>query len=150
MTAILRLPSKQHLPTVVLVNLVWNLALLAGSLVLAYRILRGDVTSLRDLGQTVQGFLGIVALSTPAIATLTVFSFPYAWNSFVWPLIIIGEGNEANHVLTLSLIRLSNIADEQPNLVLTGAAVAILPPVIVFIMAQRYFIEGIATSGLKG
>ena len=91
-----------------------------------------------------------VPLSTPAIATLTIFSFLYAWNSFLWPLLIIGEGNEANHVLTLSLIRLSNIAADQPNLVLTGAAVAILPPIIIFILAQKYFIEGIATSGLKG
>jgi ABC-type glycerol-3-phosphate transport system permease component len=91
-----------------------------------------------------------VPLSTPAIATLAIFSFLYAWNSFLWPLVIIGEGNETNHVLTLSLIRLSNIADQQPNLVLTGAAVAILPPVIIFVLAQRYFIEGVATSGLKG
>ncbi|MBZ0278107.1 MAG: carbohydrate ABC transporter permease [Anaerolineae bacterium] len=91
-----------------------------------------------------------VPLSTPAIATLAIFSFLYAWNSFLWPLVIIGEGNAANHVLTLSLIRLSNVADQQPNLALTGAAVAILPPVIVFILAQRYFIEGVATSGLKG
>jgi len=91
-----------------------------------------------------------VPLSTPAIATLTIFSFLYAWNSFLWPLLIIGEGNESNHVLTLSLIRLSNIAADQPNLVLTGAAVAILPPIIIFILAQKYFVEGIATSGLKG
>lgn len=91
-----------------------------------------------------------VPLSRPAVATLGIFSFLYAWNSFLWPLLIIGEGNEPNHVLTLSLIRLSNIASDQPNLVLTGAAVAILPPILIFILAQRYFIEGVATSGLKG
>ncbi len=91
-----------------------------------------------------------VPLSTPAIATQAIFTFLYAWNSFLWPLLIIGEGNEANHVLTLSLIRLANIAADKPNLVMTGAAVAILPPMIVFILAQKYFIEGIATSGLKG
>ncbi|MEQ8676902.1 MAG: carbohydrate ABC transporter permease [Aggregatilineales bacterium] len=91
-----------------------------------------------------------VPLSKPAIATLTIFSFLYAWNSFLWPLLIIGEGNETNHVLTLSLIRLSNIAADRPNLVLTGAAVAIVPPIIIFILAQKYFIEGVSTSGLKG
>lgn len=91
-----------------------------------------------------------IPLSKPAIASLTIFSFLYAWNSFLWPLLIIGEGNESNHVLTLSLIRLSNTFADQPNLVLTGAAVAILPPIIVFILAQKYFIEGVATSGLKG
>ncbi len=91
-----------------------------------------------------------VPLSTPAVATQVIFTFLYAWNSFLWPLLIIGEGNEPNHVLTLSLIRLSNIAADKPNLVMTGAAIAILPPVIVFVLAQKYFIEGIATSGLKG
>lgn len=91
-----------------------------------------------------------VPLSTPAIATLAIFSFLYAWNSFLWPLLIIGEGNTANHVLTLALIRLSNSYADQPNLVLTGAAVAILPPVLIFIFAQRYFIEGVASAGVKG
>lgn len=91
-----------------------------------------------------------VPLSTPAIATLGIFSFLYAWNSFLWPLLIIGEGNEPNHVLTLSMIRLSNIAADKPNLVLTGAAIAIIPPIIVFILAQRYFIEGVTSSAVKG
>lgn len=91
-----------------------------------------------------------VPLSKPALAALTIFSFLYAWNSFLWPLIIIGEGNVDNHVLTLSLIRLNNAAATEPNLALTGAAIAILPPIFIFILAQKYFIEGIATSGLKG
>jgi len=91
-----------------------------------------------------------VPLSRPAIATLAIFSFLYAWNSFLWPLLIIGEGNTSNHVLTLALIRLTNSFADSPNIILTGAAIAILPPVIVFIFAQRYFIEGVATSGLKG
>lgn len=91
-----------------------------------------------------------VPLSRPAIATLAIFSFLYAWNSFLWPLLIINEANTENHVLTLALIQLSNIAADRPNIVLTGAAIAILPPMIVFVLAQRYFIEGVATSGLKG
>jgi multiple sugar transport system permease protein len=53
-------------------------------------------------------------------------------------------------VLTLALIRLSNSYADQPNLVLTGAALAILPPVLIFIFAQRYFIEGVASAGVKG
>jgi multiple sugar transport system permease protein len=91
-----------------------------------------------------------VPLSRPAIATLAIFSFLYAWNSFLWPLLIINEANEANHVLTLALIKLRNIAADRPNIVLTGAAIAIIPPMLVFVLAQRYFIEGIATSGSKG
>lgn len=91
-----------------------------------------------------------IPLSTPAIATHAIFTFLYAWNSFLWPLVIINTGNKDDHVLTLALITLANINADKPNLVMTGAAVMILPPIIVFILAQRYFIEGIATSGLKG
>ncbi|RMF82752.1 MAG: carbohydrate ABC transporter permease [Chloroflexi bacterium] len=91
-----------------------------------------------------------VPLSKPVIATQTIFSFLYAWNSFIWPLLVINTGNEDNHVLTLALITLSNIAADEPNLVMTGAAVAIIPPMIIFVLAQKYFIEGVATSGLKG
>ncbi|MDZ4765804.1 MAG: carbohydrate ABC transporter permease [Chloroflexota bacterium] len=90
-----------------------------------------------------------VPLSGPAIATQTIITFLYAWNSFVWPLVIINEGNTANHVITLSLNQLRNAAASEPNLVLTGAAIAILPPLVLFILAQRYFIEGIASTGLK-
>jgi ABC-type glycerol-3-phosphate transport system permease component len=91
-----------------------------------------------------------VPLSRPAIATLAIFSFLYAWNSFLWPLLAINEANVENHVLTLSLIQLSNVAADRPNIVLTGAAIAILPPMIVFILAQRYFIESVASSAVKG
>jgi len=91
-----------------------------------------------------------VPLSTPAIATQVIFTFLYAWNSFLWPFIIINLGNKQDYVLTLSLIELGNVYRTEPNLVMTGAAVTILPPMIIFILAQKYFIEGIATSGLKG
>ncbi|CAG0997387.1 partial L-arabinose transport system permease protein AraQ, partial [Anaerolineae bacterium] len=91
-----------------------------------------------------------VPLSTPVIATQAIFTFLYAWNSFIWPLVIISTNNKDNHVLTLSLITLSNIHADKPNLVLTGAAVMILPPILVFIFAQKYVVEGITSSGLKG
>ncbi|GAB4526300.1 MAG: hypothetical protein OHK0046_42920 [Anaerolineae bacterium] len=92
----------------------------------------------------------MVPLAKPTIATLAVFSFLYAWNSFLWPLLIIGQGNEASHVLTLSLTRLNSAYDQRPNLIMAGSAIAIVPPMIVFLFAQKYFIEGFATSGLKG
>lgn len=91
-----------------------------------------------------------VPLSRPALATLALFSFISAWNSFLWPLVMIGEAHEANHVLTLALIHLRNIVADQPNVVLAGVAIAITPPIIVFIVAQKYFFEGVAQSSMKG
>lgn len=90
-----------------------------------------------------------VPLSTPAIATLSTFMFLYAWNSFVWPFIVINAGNTDNHVLTLSLQQLGGRAADTPNLIFAAVMIAIAVPVTVFVLAQRYFVENLATSGIK-
>ncbi len=91
-----------------------------------------------------------IPASTPALATLATFSFLYAWNSFFWPLVIINTGNRANHVLTLSLSILRGKAADNANLVMAGAAIAILPPMLIYIFAQRFFVESATSSGIKG
>jgi multiple sugar transport system permease protein len=90
-----------------------------------------------------------VPLSFPPIATLATFSFLYAWNSFFWPLVVINAGNTDNHVLSLSLQILGGRAAESPNLIFAGVTMAVAVPVAVFVAAQRYFVENVATSGLK-
>ncbi|MBL8090112.1 MAG: carbohydrate ABC transporter permease [Anaerolineales bacterium] len=92
----------------------------------------------------------IIPASVPALATQATFTFLYAWNSFIWPLVIINVGNEKNHVLTLALNVLRGRASDTPNLILAGAAIAIIPPLIVFILGQRFFVESVASSGVKG
>ncbi len=92
----------------------------------------------------------IVPASVPALATQATFTFLYAWNSFLWPLVVINVGNEKNHVLTLALNVLRGRAADTPNLILAGAAIAILPPLIVFILGQRFFVESVTSSGVKG
>lgn len=92
----------------------------------------------------------IVPASVPALATQATFTFLYAWNSFLWPLVVINVGNEQNHVLTLALNVLRGRASDTPNLILAGAAIAILPPLIVFIIGQRFFVESVTSSGVKG
>ncbi len=88
--------------------------------------------------------------AAPALATQATFTFLYAWNSFFWPLVIINTGNYSNHVLTLSLNMLRGRAADSPNLVLAGAAISVLPPMILFILGQRFFIESAMSSGVKG
>lgn len=89
-------------------------------------------------------------LSIPAVATLSTFSFLYAWNSFVWPLIIIDSGNTDSSVLALTLSVLGGRGADTPNLVLAGVVIAMVAPIAVFLLAQRYFVENVASSGLKG
>jgi multiple sugar transport system permease protein len=91
-----------------------------------------------------------IPASVPALATQATFTFLYAWNSFFWPLVVINTGNRANHVLTLSLSILRGKAADNANLVMAGAAIAILPPMIIYILAQRFFVESTVSSGVKG
>ena len=87
-------------------------------------------------------------LARPAIATLATFAFLYAWNSFLWPLIIISS--PSRKVVTQGLIDLQALYAARVDLIMAGSTLAVLPTLIVFLFAQRYFIEGIATSGLAG
>ncbi len=91
-----------------------------------------------------------IPASVPSLAALATFTFLYAWNSFFWPLVIINTGNRLNHVLTLSLSQLRGRAADNANLVMAGAAIAILPPMIIYILAQRFFVESATSSGVKG
>jgi multiple sugar transport system permease protein len=88
-----------------------------------------------------------VPLAGPAIATQFTISFLYAWNSFIWPLVAI-QGKE-NYVITQGLSDIQGGYHASPPIVLAGATLAILPTVLVFLLAQRYFVEGIATTGMK-
>jgi len=91
----------------------------------------------------------MVPLARPATATLATFGFLYAWNSFFWPLVIINSGNPDGRVLSLALSTLGGRSSTDLNLVFAGAMVAMAPPILVFLFAQRYFVENSASSGLK-
>jgi multiple sugar transport system permease protein len=88
-----------------------------------------------------------VPLAGPVIATQFTISFLYAWNSFIWPLVAIQS--KANYVVTQGLADIQGGYHASPSIVLAGATLAILPTVLVFLFAQRYFVEGIATTGMK-
>ena len=90
-----------------------------------------------------------VPLSLPALATLATFQFLYAWNSFIWPLVVIDAGNTESFVLTLALSTLGGQGADQPQLIFAGVAMAVVIPLAVFLMAQRYFVENVASSGIK-
>lgn len=86
-------------------------------------------------------------LSIPAIATQATISFLYAWNSFIWPLVAIQS--KSNYVVTQGLADIQGGYHASPPIIMAGATLVILPTVIVFLLAQRYFVEGVATTGMK-
>lgn len=91
----------------------------------------------------------MVPLARPAIASLATFGFLFAWNSFLWPFVIINSGNPDSFVLPVSLSQLGGRSSTDTNLAFAGAIIAMTPPITVFLFAQRYFVQNSATSGLK-
>ncbi|MET0600003.1 MAG: carbohydrate ABC transporter permease [Mesorhizobium sp.] len=94
----------------------------------------------------------IVAPSiAPAIAALALFAFVYHWNSYLWPLTIL-QGNSADYPIVISLSRLLsyNRGAMNTGLVMAGATMAVLPPLVLFVLLQRFFVDSIVGSAIKG
>ena len=94
----------------------------------------------------------IVAPSVlPAIAALTLFAFVYHWNSYLWPLTVL-QGNADQYPIVISLSRLLsyNRGAMNTGLVMAGATLAVLPPVVLFVVLQRFFVDSVISSGVKG
>jgi len=90
----------------------------------------------------------VVPLSIPVLATLTSFYFMWNWNEFLWPLIVITESEK--YVLPVGLATFVSDVRNEFGLMMAAASLAIIPVLVVFVAAQRYIIEGIAITGLKG
>lgn len=91
-------------------------------------------------------------LNGPTLATLAVFAFMGTWTDLLWPLLISRAENMRTLELGLAYFNARPNAFVQPNwpLLMAGAVVVMLPVLIVYILAQRYFVEGISLSGVKG
>lgn len=87
-------------------------------------------------------------LSGPALATLTIQAFVFFYNGLLWPLIVINT--ELKKTVSVGLLSLIARDVTSPHLVMAGAAVSVIPMVIVFVSLQKYFIKGIVMTGLKG
>jgi multiple sugar transport system permease protein len=94
----------------------------------------------------------IVAPSVlPAIAALTLFAFVYHWNSYLWPLTVLqGSADQYPIVISLSRLLSYNRGAMNTGLVMAGATLAVLPPVVLFVILQRFFVDSVISSGVKG
>jgi multiple sugar transport system permease protein len=89
-----------------------------------------------------------IPLAIPALITVAIFSFLGSWNSLLWPLIVTSSPNL--RPIQVGLSAFQGEAGSYYNLLMAGATLAILPIVILFLVAQKQFVEGIARSGIKG
>ena len=90
----------------------------------------------------------ILPLSKPVLATLTIFSFVSVWNDFMGPLIYISSEKLKTIQLGLRMFISQYSADY--SLIMAASLVSLLPVMLLFIFLQRFFIEGVASSGVKG
>ena len=90
----------------------------------------------------------ILPLSKPALATLTVFTFMGNWGSFMWPLLV--TNTMTMRTLPIGLESFKTQYSTDWHLLMAGSVMVMLPIVIIFIFTQRYFVESIKLTGVKG
>lgn len=90
----------------------------------------------------------MLPMSAPALGVIAIFSFTSHWNSFVWPLIILNDSNNFTIPLGLQLLNSRYIQEIQQTMAQT--IFAIIPVLVVFFTAQKFYIQGIVISGVKG
>ncbi|MEV7422415.1 MULTISPECIES: carbohydrate ABC transporter permease [unclassified Streptomyces] len=88
-------------------------------------------------------------LIKPAVITIAVFQFQSSWNDFLWPLLVTRTDEMRPIQLGLAVFSHADI-EVQWNYLMAGTALATLPMIALFLVAQRYFVEGMASAGLKG
>lgn len=88
-------------------------------------------------------------LSKPILATLAVLKASQTWNDYLWPLIMVNK----DETMTVQLAVVAKFTTEysiQWNLLMAATALIILPLLVLFVFTQKYFVEGIVTTGMKG
>jgi multiple sugar transport system permease protein len=89
----------------------------------------------------------IVPEITPAMSALTIFNFMASWNNYVWPLIVINDVKKMPVSLAISYFNGAHVV--HPSYVMAAAVLIVLPVLVVYLIFQRQFVEGLALSGLK-
>lgn len=90
----------------------------------------------------------VLPLVRPALIAVLLFTFVGVWNDFLGQLVYLNDQDKYTVALGLSTLR-SNLTSPI-YLIMSGAIVMVIPAIVVFLFGQRYFIEGVATTGLKG
>ena len=90
----------------------------------------------------------IVPLSIPGLVTNALLEFQFIWNLFYWPLIAVGDKN----IQVLPIVISTTIGQTQQywGRNFAGSCLATVPVVVIFLLLQRYYVQGVATTGVKG
>lgn len=140
-----------------LTDTLWSLVLLQAFNAFGVFLLKQYYSSIPDSliesaridGLSEWGIYGkiILPLTKPALASLTIITFVNTWNDYMGPFIYLSS--TANKTIQLGLKMFIGLYDAEFALIMAASVVSILPVAMVFLSMQKYFIEGIATSGMK-
>jgi len=89
----------------------------------------------------------IIPLATPILVTLAIFTFLGTWNDFLWPLIALTDNSM--YTLPVSLANLMGEHTKDPELMMAGSVITIIPVIIVFLVLQKYYVRGIMMGSVK-
>jgi alpha-1,4-digalacturonate transport system permease protein len=98
----------------------------------------GELTIVRSI---------VLPLSMPLIAVLVIFTFMWRWNEFAWPLIVLKDSDA--YTLPVGLLFLQGQYTTDYPALMAGSLLSMLPMLAIFVIFQRFFVEGVARSGLK-
>jgi multiple sugar transport system permease protein len=90
----------------------------------------------------------VLPVMTPILATLAIWTFLASWNDFMWPLIVLSD--EQRYTLPVALASLVGEHVQDTELMMAGSVLTVLPVVIVFLVLQRYYIQGVMAGSVKG
>jgi multiple sugar transport system permease protein len=90
----------------------------------------------------------LVPLTGPAVATLAIFTFTASWNEFFWPLLVVQSTEMWTLQILIASMKQAEVVDW--GVVMAVVTMSVLPTTAIYVLLQRYFVKGIAMSGLKG
>lgn len=89
----------------------------------------------------------ILPLAAPVMVTLAIFTFMGTWNDFLWPLIVLNDSDM--YTLPVALANLMGEHTKDPELMMAGSVITILPVLMIFLVLQKYYIKGIMMGSVK-
>jgi multiple sugar transport system permease protein len=89
----------------------------------------------------------VLPMLKPVLVTLAIFTFLNAWNDFMWPLIVLTDAS--NYTLPVALASLSREHIQDVEMMMAGAVITVLPVLALFLLLQRYYIQGLLLGSVK-
>ena len=90
----------------------------------------------------------ILPLIKPALITIGLFCFLYHWNDYLAPVIYLSDIN--NYTISIGLQQFTSMYSAQWHLLMAASSICVIPPILIFFIGQKFFIEGITITGIKG